>query len=237
VEGRWIVAADDPHRPSHPLVLDWSSETWLAPAPSDAPHAVRLLGWSADELRAIPVSDLLHPDDRDVLDELATAEPDGRFVPLELRVLGRDARYWWTRWWRRDTPSLQIQGATYLRPSGWACPVGSWRWQVEREVVTWSAEVLDMFGVRIGPPAHVAAFLASVHDEDQANAGAVLRRAVQEHGTFAYTFRTPGREHDRVFYAAGRCRVDADGGLVVAGLVKYLNPPPTPRRGAATGCG
>jgi hypothetical protein len=240
VQGRWTVSAAALQWPVPRIALDWTSDEWSVPTSTVKECEALLLGWTAGELRAVPVADLVHPDDRDLLDDVSSAPvSSGSFVPVDLRILGRDSRYWWTRWRRRHTldAGCALDGATYLRPDEWGCPVGTWRWYVDVEAVSWSPELLDMFGLQVGPPASQAAFLATVHADDRASVATTLRRAVDERGPFAYTFRCPaGAGLDRWFYAAGRCYVDHDGADVVVGLVKYLNAPPTGGR-AAIGCG
>src|SRR5215211_8714533 len=233
VHGRWTVSAADAQWSARAVVLDWTSGKWSVPTRAVADSEVLLLGWTAVELRAIPVRDVVHPDDRDLLDDVSTGpSSNGGFAPVELRILGRDSRYWCTQWRRRHTRDqvCELQGATYLRPAEWGCPVGTWRWYVEHEAVSWSPELLDMFGMQVGPPASRDAFLGTVHEDDLDTVATTLRRAVEEEGPFAYTFRCPTEDgRDRWFYAAGRCSVEQGGGHVVVGLGKYLNPPPTAR--------
>jgi PAS domain-containing protein len=201
-----------------------------------------LLGWTVDELHAICAHDVVHPDDRHLLDEgcLAASARTCRFVPLELRFLARDSRYWWTRWHLTVTPDAtgEARGVDYLRPAEWGSPVATWRWNVDRDMVSWSPELLDMFALRLGPPASLASFLAAVHADDRHSVARRLRVAVVDGQPFGYTFRCPtGDARDDWFYAAGRCSRDIDGTRVVAGLVKHLNPRSRPSTDPAIGCG
>jgi PAS domain-containing protein len=200
-----------------------------------------LLGWSPSDLTVIPALELLHPDDRDRL--LDATAPIGRgripFRPLELRLLARDSRYWWTRWHlgRRRDGSLQARGVEYLTPDHEpGPPIGTWHWDADRDVVSWSPELLDMFGLRIGPPASYAAFLSFILEEDRGSFDRHVELALHDGHPFVATFRCPtGGEHDLWFHATG-CR--CAGGRRLAGVVKYLNPPPTwPTRSSPIGCG
>jgi PAS domain-containing protein len=199
-----------------------------------------LLGWTAAELHLVPGDDLVHPDDRDLLDELRGGPCTGRFIPVELRILARDSRYWWTRWHLIVAPDevCQATGVDYLLPAGAAAPVATWRWNVDHDIVSWSPELLDMFDLRWGPPVSLEAFLASVHEDDRASVAGRLRVAVIDGEPFGYTFRCPtGGVYERWFCAAGRCCRTPDGTRVVGGLVKYLNPPEAPVAGAVIGSG
>jgi PAS domain-containing protein len=201
-----------------------------------------LLGWTAAELRGIRAHDVVHPDDRDLLDVACLATPAGfcRFVPLELRFLARDSRYWWTRWQLNIAPDDAggLDGVDYLRSAGWGSPVATWCWNVDRDVVSWSPELFDMFGLEMGPPASLASFLAAVHDDDRDSVAGHVGVAVDCGGPFRYTFRCPtGGGRDAWFHAAGRCHQRTDGTRVVAGLVKYMNPPSTPPADPVIGCG
>ena len=92
-----------------------------------APDSDGLLGWSVAELAMISGRDLIHPDDRDALEPLVDRWRGGGrqipFVPLTVRMLGRDQRYWWTAW--RLWPSADGIGAVgvhYLGPDSCVPP-------------------------------------------------------------------------------------------------------------------
>jgi hypothetical protein len=173
----------------------------------------------------------MHPDDRDALDDVAAAGLGPAFRPVELRFLARDGRYWTTGWFLTTGRSAmsRLDGVDYIGPADAGLPVGTWRWHVDRDVVFWSPELLDMFGLRVGPPASLAAFLANVHGDDRPNVAAQLRLATTQSKAVGYSFRCPtSGTRDRCFYGSGRSYVEADGARVVAGLVKYLNAPADP---------
>ncbi|MET0325512.1 MAG: PAS domain-containing protein, partial [Ilumatobacteraceae bacterium] len=80
-----------------------------------------LLGWSNADLQCAPYVDFVHPDDRDLLAEAGDAQrlssAPTAFVPLDLRVLARDRRYWWTRWSVVATGrGVGAVGVDYLAP-------------------------------------------------------------------------------------------------------------------------
>jgi len=200
-----------------------------------------MLGWAAGELRTVGTRDIVHPDDQEFLEQRVRFVPRAHFVPVELRLLARDSRYWWTRWHLVTTAKTTVdaRGVEVLRPaSELGPPVGTWHWDVDRDEVGWSAELLDMFS-QVRAPASMAACLALVDEDDRDALADRLRRTADDDAPFRLTFRcsTTGL-HDRWFHAAGRKLLLRDGSRRVAGVVKYLNPPSTwPRAKTAIGCG
>jgi hypothetical protein len=239
IQGRLTLAGFEPQ---------WSPDAALAEAARGQWNVAVgrnsvLLGWSAADLAVIPALELLHPDDRDlVLD--ATQEVAGGpipFRPLEIRVLGRDSRYWWTQWHLgvQSDGSPVLVGLDHLRPDDeFGPPVGMWHWDADSDVVSWSPELFDMFGMQVGPPASYASFLAVVLDDDRDAFASLVDRAVLDDQPFAATFRCPSPgDHDLWFHATGRLCASDDGSRRLTGLLKYLNPPPTWPRRSPIGCG
>lgn len=205
-----------------------------------------VLGWSTTDLASLSAGDLIHPDDRDRLLELAVRvrAAGSRFMPLQVRLLARDRRYWWTRWHLWSTPdrsTVLATGVDYVAPSGeLGPPVGLWWWDVDTDAVSWTTELLDMFALTVGPPATYRAFLDVVLDDDRDDVARAIDVALITGEPYVITFRWPttgGR--DRWFHATGR-RLPATAGRPcrVGGMVKYLNPPPaTGREPVVIGCG
>ena len=194
-----------------------------------------LLGWTPSELRHAPYGEWVHPDDRDVLVEHAervvTSTVGGRYWPVEVRLLGRDRHYWWTRWclWSPlDPPMVTAVGVDYVGGDGeLGPPVGTWRWNIGTDTVVWSAELLDMFALAVGPPASYQTFLATVNVEDRAEVDRAVRWSVLSGDPYVADFRAAHRERgrERWFHAAGR--VEAATGQQperLLGIVKDLNP-------------
>jgi hypothetical protein len=104
--------------------------------------------------------------------------------------------------------------------------------------VSWSPELLDMFAMRVGPPASYAAFLAVILADDRDGFARLVDRALLEGRPFAATFRCPAPgEHDLWFHVTGCRDGNGPGPRRMAGLVKYLNPPRTWPRCSPIGCG
>ena len=234
VHGRWThTAAAGRWSPCVRMVRSRSG-VWL-PIRHRCGCVGSLLGWTPNELRGLLPGALLHPDDEERLEHVGARAVVGAFVPVELRILARDGRYWSTSWHLVAGPAgaLRLYGVDYLGTQEAGVPVATWRWNVLRDVVTWSAELLDMFGQLIGPPSSLAGFLANIHRDDRANVSEQLHVAATQRSPVAYWFRSPiSPTRDRCFFASGRSYLEPDGSRVVAGLVKYLNAPPraaTPR--------
>lgn len=204
-----------------------------------------VLGWSRADLVAVLADDLVHPDDRDGLSELAARvrAAGSRFMPVQLRLLARDRRYWWTRWhcWlTADRSTITATGVDYVAPTGeLGPPVGLWWWDVDTDVVSWTTELLDMFALTVGPPTSYRAFLDGVLDDDRDDVAQAIDDALVTGEPYVISFRCPTAGHrDRWFHATGR-RLPTTGGRPrrVGGMVKYLNPPAAAGERGVIGCG
>jgi len=195
-----------------------------------------LLGWSAAALRCAPYWEWVHPDDQARLSgiaELVLSRGDGdRFWPVDLRLLGRDRRYWWTRWhlWTAPShpPRVCATGVDHLGRDGLGGPpMATWRWDVDDDIVVWSPELLDMFNLAVGPPASYAEFLRSVDDEDRDEVDRAVRWSLLSGDPYVADFRAASRRvgRDRWFHAAGRVeRASGRRSCQLLGIVKDLNP-------------
>ena len=242
VRGRWTVGGSTGRWSPRAALDDFVDDdlTLMVGA-----RSAGLLGWSPLELAMVPAGELVHPDDRDVLPNVSDRIRCRRngFVPFELRLLARDSRYWSTRWHgqRRPDRSVTATGVELLGPDpGIGPPVGVWCWIVDTDVVSWSTDLLDMFGVQIGPPRSYAAFLEVIVDDDREHVARHLDTCLIEGDPALFSFRCPipCGSRDRWFHAAARRSVDDEGRRRIAGLVKYLNPPPPwPAMSGVSGCG
>lgn len=107
----------------------------------------------------------------------------------------------------------------------------------ERDVITWSPELLGWFGLRTGPLVSYAAFLETIVDEDRGTVAAQIDAARVHGHDFGATFSCTGAKgRDLWFHIAGR-RMIPPSGYEVAGICKYLSPPPSWWTSSAIGCG
>jgi hypothetical protein len=203
-----------------------------------------VLGWSSRELTVIAVEDLLHPDDRemvaDLVDRCGPASV-GAFRPLEIRLLGRDLRYWWTRWSLAGAADggLWAHGVDSLAAAPQPAPVlDLWEWALDANVISWSTQEVGVGGRDIGPPVSYDVFLASVLGEDRRDVDAGLRDSARTGERSQMTFRRRIAGRETWFHASGRRYPVGPGHPPsVGGVVKCLNPLPSAWRVPSVGCG
>lgn len=146
----------------------------------------RMLGYEREEIVGRTILDFLPDDgveqlDREreqllrgapVVSEWALRRKDGTWLPVEVSAkILPDGR--WQGFVRdigerkRLEAALQASHADLVRAQSVA-QVGSWRLDVQHDVLQWSDEEYRIFGVAPGTPMTYAAFLACVHPDDRA---------------------------------------------------------------------
>jgi PAS domain S-box-containing protein len=71
-----------------------------------------------------------------------------------------------------------------------ASGAGTWRWDIQNDVVEWDEALCRLYGVPPDKaPRNLAEFSAIVHPDDRAFAGEVIRRCIEEGKTAEYEFR------------------------------------------------
>lgn len=98
--------------------------------------------------------------------------------------------------------------------------VGSWEWDIERDIVTWSGQLYRNFGV--DPEAFEPSFQAYmdlVHPEDRASVAATITGALDSLGTFAFDHRVvlPHTSEVRTHHCTGRVIVSDGRAMKMAG--------------------
>jgi PAS domain S-box-containing protein len=93
--------------------------------------------------------------------------------------------------------------------------VGSWEWDIKREVVTWSDELYRIYGLdpAIDSVDYVR-YLERIHPEDRAFVDATVKRAYEERRPYAFEHRVV-RPDGSVRRVSGRGRVIVEGGEAV----------------------
>jgi PAS domain S-box-containing protein len=89
--------------------------------------------------------------------------------------------------------------------------IGSWEWDIRRDVVTWSDELYRVFGVPTGEPVTYAAYLERIHPEDRSFVDDTVQRAFAERRPFAF-------EHRIVRPDGAERTISSRGRLVLEGL-------------------
>jgi PAS domain S-box-containing protein len=178
--------------------------------------ACRLVGYTRDELIGKAITDLIRADDVERLaEEKATllaggvtvsewklCRKDGSVVPVEVTAkILPDGR--WQGFARDITERKQLETALRsksedLERAQSVAQVGSWRLDIQHNVLQWSAEAYRIFETPSGTPMTYEGFLACVHPDD--------RQYV-----------------DRMWMAALRgAHYDIEHRLLVAGQVKWV---------------
>jgi PAS domain S-box-containing protein len=106
--------------------------------------------------------------------------------------------------------------ASRLKEAQALAHIGSWEWDIRRDVVTWSDELYRMFGVdpRAGPVDY-ATYLESLHPDDRGFVREIIARARTECRPFAFEHRVL-RPDGSVRTISGRGRVIVEDGEAVA---------------------
>lgn len=94
--------------------------------------------------------------------------------------------------------------------------LGSWEWDVQRDVVTWSDEMFRIYGLDPGTD-HVdyARFLESVHPDDRARVDQAVQHAFATASEFAFEHRIVRPDGgERILEARGRAIAGDDGSTV-----------------------
>jgi PAS domain S-box-containing protein len=115
---------------------------------------------------------------------------------------------------QRASEELQ-KAASGLKEAQALAHIGSWEWDIRRDVVTWSDELYRMFGVdpRAGPVDY-GTYLERLHPDDRAFVREIVARAREDCRPFAFEHRVV-RPDGSVRTVSGRGRVIVEGGEAV----------------------
>jgi PAS domain S-box-containing protein len=109
-----------------------------------------------------------------------------------------------------------LQAASRLEEAQALAHIGSWEWDIRRDIVTWSDELYRIFGMEPGPgPVNYAEYLERLHPSDRAFVDEIVSRARAEGRSYAFEYRIVRSDgEERVISARGR--VIVEGGETVA---------------------
>jgi PAS domain S-box-containing protein len=96
---------------------------------------------------------------------------------------------------------------------------GSWEWKKEKDIVTWSDELFEIFGIeKTTEPITFAQYVACIHPDDRQNAIEEIQRASRKEAVFSFNHRIviPSGE---VRYIRSNGQSYADAGGVVAHMI------------------
>jgi PAS domain S-box-containing protein len=102
-----------------------------------------------------------------------------------------------------------------LREAQALAHIGSWEWDIRRDLVTWSDELYRIYGLDpAAGPVDYARYLGSIHPEDREFVDVTVRRAREEQRPYAFEHRVL-RPDGSVRTVAGRGRVIVEGSEAV----------------------
>jgi PAS domain S-box-containing protein len=184
-------------------------------------HAV--LGWTRDELAAVPFWELVHPEDRDTTmedRERLVLQGPGSLAGQRTRTLGKDGWYRTISWDLRADRDEQRIYLTGLETDGRKPSlitskrqlVGSWDWDITHDSASWSEGMFEIYGLPPLGPHNLEVALRRIHEDDQALVAEEVRRALTTGEPYTAThriLRTDGAV--RWLYSAGRSFTGKDG--------------------------
>jgi len=94
--------------------------------------------------------------------------------------------------------------------------LGSWYWDMENKVITWSDQMYRIYGLEPGPTAvRYESYVEHIHPEDRALSQAMIAKAMETHGSFSYDHRIVLSTGEvRTVHAQGEAIVDDNGKLI-----------------------
>jgi two-component system, cell cycle sensor histidine kinase and response regulator CckA len=172
------------------------------------------LGYGAGELTGHRVFELVHPDDRPLAERLfhQVAQNAGRTARADLRLRHKDGS------WRdlevvavnhlgdpavdaivvnyrdvteRKRAEEQLrQTTTFLSHAQAFAHIGSWEWDIARDVITWSEETYRIFGLTpAAGPIALDQYLALIHPGDRDTVASAVREALERGASFEIDHR------------------------------------------------
>jgi PAS domain S-box-containing protein len=93
--------------------------------------------------------------------------------------------------------------------------IGSWRWDIASDRITWSDELYRIFGLEPGRPITYAEYVERIHPDDRAFVQETVRRAYSEGRPYAFEHRVQ-RPDGTVRTVSGRGQIVVENGEPVA---------------------
>ncbi|MEK6442803.1 PAS domain-containing protein [Pseudonocardia sp. T1-2H] len=213
--------APPPEGSSGDSVLVWVQDFDGYTLSINAAHRA-VLGWSLDELSAVPFWELVHPDDQQRLMEdrerLVLRGP-GRMPARRVRMLCRDGTHRFIACGMRANPEEeriylcgedvtdhppQVRGERFL--------VGSWDWDISRDFATWSEGMYEIYGLEPGTGHNLDIALQRIHEDDRAAVTEAIGWALAAKESYAASHRIVRPDGAvRWLYSTGRVFVGEDG--------------------------
>jgi PAS domain S-box-containing protein len=196
------MAAGDGEQPLHDSsgdsVLVWVQDFDGYTLSINAAHRA-VLGWSLDELSAVPFWELVHPEDQQRLMEyrerLVLRGP-GRMPARRVRMLRRDGTHRIIACEMRANPEeeriyLSGEDVSGHEPAvrGERFLVGSWDWDITRDSATWSEGMYEIYGLPQGTPHNLDIALQRLHPDDRTAVAEAIGWALMTRESYAASHR------------------------------------------------
>lgn len=205
-----------------------------------SPACARLLGVRPSALRNRSWQSLLHPQEPAPLTDLHAIGPRGLvraqrlahpcghelWVEASVRVVRPDpVRLGDLLWILHDVSVRHLadsakqaslaaleRSRAELRESQRMAHLGTWCWHVVDDVLEWSDELHMIYGVQLGTPMDLEAFIDCIHPDDRRGAHHVIERALRTGRPYTVTHRVVRPDGSiRVVEGHGRVEMDDQG--------------------------
>jgi PAS domain S-box-containing protein len=180
------------------------------------------LGWTIEELSAVPFWELLHPADQhrsvEVCQRMLLSR-SGRLTGHTARMLCKDGTYRrtsWDLWSRVDEERVYLVakdgGGPETTGSGPRVMAGSWDWHVRTGLMYWSDRMFEIWGLPSGAAADIAWVLLHVYTDDRRALACALLQSIGSGEPLVVDHRiVRGDGAIRWLHSAGRVFHGADG--------------------------
>ena len=193
------------------------------------------LGWSRDELTAVPFIDFVHPDDVEAtLAEVAKLSQGVPTVVFLNRYRTKDCDWRWLEWncmpdstgllyaSAREVTTRKVAEAKFEMRAEWLrlaerlAGVGHWHVDLVDEKLTWSDEVYRIHG--LAPETFTPTLKSGIdayHPDDRAQVEGHIARAIEEKSSFQFELRLIRRDGAvRDVRSIGRTELDTSGQVI-----------------------
>ncbi len=90
--------------------------------------------------------------------------------------------------------------------------IGSWKWEIENDKVSWSNELYRIFGKELNQPVNFDSYIQSVHPDDRENTEEMILRSVQIKKPFDFYEKIIRPDNNiRILHSLGEVITDSEG--------------------------
>jgi|GEM_PF-2793736 len=90
--------------------------------------------------------------------------------------------------------------------------LGSWEWNIKEDIITWSEELYNIYGIKSRPELTFDFYLSRVHPVDRENVKRTIYSAIEQKRNFEMYERIVKTDNEiRILFSKGMLHLDADG--------------------------